>query len=282
METQLNVSDTLQEQQVCTVDVSVTLPEQQVCAGNVSDTLPEEQVCTSSIAVVANLRKGILPDSLEDARRTIAYLAESARSTIPSMAMLLAYARSQFPSIADWVQWATTCSGLEGDDLHHRRAIGDILLAYRDQTCFKVLFSLDQQKMLALYRIHRKSAAGALRPFLSRYPSIATMTREECRNAVADWLGESRNAPVQLTIPGIDKFFANVTGATDEAIANMVATPAQASSASLTARRLVDAAKAYYGLEGDVQAMIALKAQLAEMLAELDGDIVAVTSSVGT
>ena len=167
--------DTLPKELVCADSVEHdTLSGDAVCANPVEhDTLSEEAVhsCKVYHDTLVNIQAGILPESLDAAAEAIAYLAESARTAIPSMAMLLAYARKQMRNVADWVEWAEKHSGLEGDDLHHRRAIGDLLLDYRTTGHFTMLFNLDQQKLLALYRVHR-TQAGALTPFLSRYPNI--------------------------------------------------------------------------------------------------------------
>lgn len=263
--------------EVC-ASVSDTLHTKEVYA-SVSDTLGTKEVYASPVLdTLAGIKRGILPEDLDTATQTIEYLAESTKIAIPSMAMLLSHARRHFDDAQEWVKWATACSGLEGDDLHHRRAIGDVLLAYRTAPCFQLLFSLDLQKLLALYRIH-KTAANALLPFVTRYTKLATMSRDEVRAAVAEWLGEAKGH-TQLTIPGIDRFFADLSSASDETIATMVSTHSQASSASLAARRLVDAAKVYYGSNADLTSMLALKSQLSEMLAELDSDITSLTENI--
>ena len=268
--------DTLPEETVCSDAMEHdTLSDETVCSDAMEhDTLVEKQVCASGMyhETLVNIQSGILPETLDAAAEAIAYLAESARTAIPSMAMLLSFARREMNNVTDWVAWAEKYSGLEGDDLHHRRAIGDLLLDYRGTGHFAMLFSLDQQKLLALYRVHR-TQAGALTPFLSRYPNITTMTRDQVRLAVGDWLGEGKSAKTQLLLPGFEKFFTAINSASDEAIATMVTSHAQAASAATTARKLVDAAKSYFGANSDMQELVSLKATVKSMLDELDDDI---------
>lgn len=231
------------------------------------DALPEQANAqgagSGSQAVLAGLREGRLPVSLEEEAEAVAALADAGTMLVPAMAILLADARRRMPRRDQWVAWATRCSGLEGDDLHHRRAIGDLLLDLRedDLPLYRRLLSCDQQKLLALYRLPRKD----VRLFLARHPDFQKASRDAVRKAVSEWLGEApaeRQARPFSAAAG--RVLADIAAWSDETCASAVADAEQAEKAALSGARLMAAAAVFHGRNGDVRACLAILRELDE------------------
>lgn len=147
---------------------------------------------------------GILPESLEDYTAACGELIKLARRIVPVSALLVASCRREhfFGQRAAWVDWAKEATGLEGSELHHRRAIGDLLLDTRDvhEPSFRRLFELDSRKLLPICQISKDQIIA----FLKEY-KVEGMTREEVRDAVKVFLGLTLDMPRQPKLPGFDE-----------------------------------------------------------------------------
>ena len=147
---------------------------------------------------------GILPQSLEDYTAACGELIKLARRIVPVSALLVASCRREhfFGQRAAWVDWAKEATGLEGSELHHRRAIGDLLLDARDvhEPSFRRLFELDSRKLLPICQISKDQIIA----FLKEY-KVEGMSREEVRDAVKVFLGLTLDMPRQPKLPGFDE-----------------------------------------------------------------------------
>lgn len=147
---------------------------------------------------------GILPESLEDYTAACGELIKLARRIVPVSALLVASCRREhfFGQRAAWVEWAKEATGLDGSELHHRRAIGDLLLDTRDvhEPSFRRLFELDSRKLLPICQISKDQIVA----FLKEY-KVEGMSREEVRDAVKVFLGLTLDMPRQPKLPGFDE-----------------------------------------------------------------------------
>ena len=233
---------------------------EEVCAIMEQDTLRERD---GSGGVLNGLREGRLPVSLEDEARAISALAQAGAMLAPAMAILIADARRRIARRDEWVAWATRFSGLEGDDLHHRRAIGDLLLDLRDidLALYQRLLACDQQKLLALYRLERKD----VRLFLARHPDFQRASRDAVRRAVSEWLGEPPAEKHARSLSAASsRLLADIAGWSDEACAAAVEDTAQAELSAASGARLMAAAAVFHGRRGDLQACLAILRELDE------------------
>lgn len=238
--------------------------EQDTLQDNAPSTAPASPAhAGSSHAVLQGLREGRLPVSLDDEAAAVAALAEAGAFLAPAMAILLADARRRMPRRDEWVAWASRLSGLEGDDLHHRRAIGDLLLDLREGELplYQRLLTCDQQKLLALYRLPRKD----VKVFLARHPDFQRTSRDAVRRAVSEWLGEAPAEKQQRPFSAAaGRVLADIAQWSDETCASAVADAQQAEQAALSGARLMAAAAVFHGRNGDVQACLAILRELDE------------------
>lgn len=266
-----------QVQKSTTVAQQNTNSEETVCANRVyHDTVNFAQTVS-----IDDIREGHLPHTLNEAESLITAITHQARIAVPVSAILIADARRQFATISEWVAWAKGVTGMKGDDLHHRRQIGDLLLdALRiSPAIYRQLFDLDQQKLISIYRIKRPELSA----FLRRYDP-AKLSRDDLRVAVSGWLGENSSIgkPEQLTIIGLGKILDKIavdTPEMDTIIANIIQDRPQAEKATTAAQRLSMASVAYYLAERDITSLNAIRISLITLSEDIRKAINAASSS---
>lgn len=161
------------------------------------------------------LLSGAIPESLAEKTEAAGAIIRIARRIVPVTSLLIAAARRDHfrQSVTEWTAWCAENFDLDGAERDHRRAIGELLLAVRENTdLFETLFTLSFDKLHALTRIPAEQIAA----FLSHLPGdVAKMTRDNLRDEVKRWLGETvqerkggRN-PDQPELPG----FSDAVGA---------------------------------------------------------------------
>lgn len=161
------------------------------------------------------LLSGAIPESLAEKTEAAGAIIRIARRIVPVTSLLIAAARRDHfrQSVTEWTAWCAENFDLDGAERDHRRAIGELLLAVRENTdLFETLFALSFDKLHALTRIPAEQIAA----FLSHLPGdVAKMTRDNLRDEVKRWLGETvqerkggRN-PDQPELPG----FSDAVGA---------------------------------------------------------------------
>lgn len=161
------------------------------------------------------LLSGAIPESLAEKTEAAGAIIRIARRIVPVTSLLIAAARRDHfrQSVTEWTAWCAENFDLDGAERDHRRAIGELLFAVRENTdLFETLFALSFDKLHALTRIPAEQIAA----FLSHLPGdVAKMTRDNLRDEVKRWLGETvqerkggRN-PDQPELPG----FSDAVGA---------------------------------------------------------------------
>ena len=146
------------------------------------------------------LLSGAIPETLEDKTAAAAAIVRIARRIVPVTSLLIAAARRDHfkKSVTEWTEWCSDNFDLDGAERDHRRAIGDLLLAVRENAdLFETLFTLSFDKLHALTRI----PANQIAAFLSHLPDVSRMTRDDLRIAVKQWLGEEVTERKKLTDP---------------------------------------------------------------------------------
>lgn len=228
---------------------------------------------------------GELPVTLEDKTAACSELLRYAKRIVPVTALLVAGCRRDHFAfdVAGWIAWARETTGLEGSELQHRRAIGELLLDVRPRSgkAFDVLFAADSRKLLPICRLEVEQVPA----FLSHYP-IQRMTRQEVRDAVREYLGETVAAPVrpqQPALPGFESSLDTLTGLDIDDYRSAVTTPDVAAKSLTAAMGLLGASLEYHktAAEPDIETLLAAKAALQAELAELDETIDRVTCHTG-
>ena len=137
------------------------------------------------------LLSGAIPESLTEKTEAAGAIIRIARRIVPVTSLLIAAARRDHfrQSVTEWTAWCAENFDLDGAERDHRRAIGELLLAVRENTdLFETLFALSFDKLHALTRIPAEQIAA----FLSHLPGdVAKMTRDDLRDEVKRWLGET-------------------------------------------------------------------------------------------
>ena len=153
------------------------------------------------------LLSGSIPESLEGKTEAAGAIIRIARRIVPVTSLLIAAARRDHfkKSVTEWTEWCSDNFELDGAERDHRRAIGDLLLAVRENAdLFETLFALSFDKLHALTRI----PADQLAAFLSHFKDVSKMTRDDLRDEVKRWLGETvqkrknTTSPDQPELPG--------------------------------------------------------------------------------
>ena len=225
--------------------------------------------------------RGELPVTLEDKTALCPKLLRYAKRIVPATALLVAGCRrDHFASNkAGWIAWARQTIGLEGSELHHRRAIGELLLDVRPLSgkAFDILFAADSRKLLPICQLE----VAQVPAFLSHYP-IQRMTRQEVRDAVRDYLGETAAVPVrpqQPALPGFETSLDTLTSLDIDDYRSAVTSPEVAAKSLTAAMGLLGASLEYHKTvaEPDIETLLAAKAALQAELDELDETIDRVT-----
>ena len=136
------------------------------------------------------LLSGSIPESLEEKTEAAGAIIRIARRIVPVTSLLIASARRDHfgKSVTEWTAWCSENFDLDGAERDHRRAIGDLLLAVRENTdLFETLFALSFDKLISLTRIPPDQIAA----FLSHLKGdIRKISRDDLRDEVKRWLGE--------------------------------------------------------------------------------------------
>lgn len=137
------------------------------------------------------LLSGAIPESLAEKTEAAGAIIRIARRIVPVTSLLIAAARRDHfrQSVTEWTAWCAENFDLDGAERDHRRAIGELLLAVRENTdLFATLFTLSFDKLISLTRIPAEQIAT----FLSHLKGdIRKISRDDLRDEVKRWLGET-------------------------------------------------------------------------------------------
>ncbi|MEA4862699.1 MAG: hypothetical protein VB042_05275 [Victivallaceae bacterium] len=217
---------------------------------------------------------GIIPETLEELTASARELLAFAARQTQTLAVIVAAAKRHNP--AGWADWAADELGLGGSYLHHLRAVGDMLLDVRAiggsvaLQHYKLLFSLAYNKLVPLTRV----PATEMGNFVRVNPTLARMSRDQVRAAVAEWLHEQPAArAVQLNLPGIDamiSFLDEHEDAAENVFSAAAASAERAQSCLRLGFGLIGGAAEYYLAHPDADSLAALQQLKAGVLTSLD------------
>ncbi len=155
---------------------------------------------------VAAITNGELPDSIDElteyGRAMICVNSRSAQI----LAIIVAAGRDHFgKDLTRWINWCSFEFKIDNAAYRcHLLQIGKMLNGLRKDHCFikqyKQAIELSTDKLLAISRI----SFDQIPAFLSHYPDLDTMKREQVRTAVCEYLGESVPVAEQPELPGFE------------------------------------------------------------------------------
>ena len=226
------------------------------------------QICAKIIDIAAG---NFIPTTAEDIKAMLAHIFHFNKLIVPVSAILVAQARRTFVKEAIvWAAWAKEATGFEGSVLHHRRKIGDMLIDIKEikKEIFTRLIPLPEDKLITLTRI----TTSHLPQFLA-VNNIDKLTRDELREAVSQWLGETPEPKKnrQGFLPGFESLLDTVSQADEEQVITFVQSADTAVKALSAGKRILSSAIVYYYSQQDIIKLHEIKKEIqAEMLSDLE------------
>ena len=213
--------------------------------------------------ITDELINGLIPAELAAKSVAAEEVARFTRRSIPLTAMLIAAARrDNFKSDYEgWMQWCANRMGvIKADKRCHLDNIGRMLLMIqqtRHQGVFRLLFEMDSEKLLAITRLVKGTAATAedvaeVISFANRFGyDLQEMSRDRIRLYVKQWLGltqadgerefaEAAEKPAQMMLPGFERSIELFRDLTPETARVMVKTADVADKTAYAGMLLVD------------------------------------------
>lgn len=173
------------------------------------------------------IAEGRLPEELDELTALGRALFRVNALTAQTLAVVVAGGCAAFGgNIAGWSEWCVKELGIDNASYRsHLLAVGKMLRVLRNSDCsipqFRKVFGLAHDKQLALSRL----PADRLPAFLSHYPELDRMSREEVRAAVSAALGETAPAAVQQLLPGFDKALDAIVSIDEGKLLEVAASP---------------------------------------------------------
>ena len=246
--------------------------------------------------ITDELINGLIPAELAAKSVAAEEVARFTRRSIPLTAMLIAAARrDNFKNdYENWMQWCAERMGvIKADKRCHLDNIGRMLLMIqqtRHQGVFRLLFEMDSEKLLALTRLVKGTAATAedvaeVISFANRFRSnLQEMSRDRIRLYVKQWLGlaqadsegefaEAAEKPAQMMLPGFERSIDLFRDLTPETARVMVKTAEVADKTAYAGMLLVDSYVNYvqqHAGHADRETLAGLKAQLLDLVDQID------------
>ena len=246
--------------------------------------------------ITDELINGLIPADLAAKSVAAEEVARFTRRSIPLTAMLIAAARrDNFKNDYEgWMQWCADRMGvIKADKRCHLDNIGRMLLMIqqtRHQAAFRLLFEMDSEKLLAITRLVKGTAATAedvaeVISFANRFGSdLQEMSRDRIRLYVKQWLGlaqadgegefaEAAEKPAQIMLPGFERSIELFRDLTPETARVMVKTAEVADKTAYAGMLLVDSYVNYvqqHAGHADRETLAGLKAQLLDLVDQID------------
>ncbi len=246
--------------------------------------------------ITDELINGLIPAELAAKSVAAEEVARFTRRSIPLTAMLIAAARrDNFKNDYEgWMQWCANRMGvIKADKRCHLDNIGRMLLMIqqtRHQGAFRLLFEMDSEKLLAITRLVKGTAATAedvaeVISFANRFGSdLQEMSRDRIRLYVKQWLGlaqadgegefaEATEKPAQMILPGFERSIELFRDLTPETARVMVKTAEVADKTAYAGMLLVDSYVNYvqqHAGHADRETLAGLKAQLLDLVDQID------------
>lgn len=246
--------------------------------------------------ITDELINGLIPAELAAKSVAAEEVARFTRRSIPLTAMLIAAARrDNFKNDYEgWMQWCANRMGvIKADKRCHLDNIGRMLLMIqqtRHQAVFRLLFEMDSEKLLAITRLVKGTAATAedvakVISFANCFGSdLQEMSRDRIRLYVKQWLGltqadgegefaEAAEKPAQMMLPGFERSIELFRDLTPETARVMVKTAEVADKTAYAGMLLVDSYVNYvqqHAGHADRETLAGLKAQLLDLVDQID------------
>lgn len=221
-----------------------------------------QEVCAITLPDLEKIASGdALPDTIEEITGCLGALFRMSRLIVPVSSLLLAQARKMhfLRDVRAWVAWAKEHTGYDGSVLHHRRAIGDMLVAVlpRDKKTFRILASLPEDKLLCLTRLK----PAEMQQFIAMH-NVRAISRCAVRQAVSAWLGEPQPEDDQPLLPGFNKLIKAMEDIEPEELKTLVTDHTIAQKALVGGMSMLGAAVEFHKREKDFAVLEALQAAL--------------------
>ena len=145
-----------------------------------------------------NILAGIPCGSFDEAAESILLLSAGDRTIAHLLAVRLAESKRLWISeerAGSWVQYAVDTFRLENCNfIHHRQAVGEMLLALRDESSriFRLMFELEITKVDALLAVFNAKEVVGLCNFVKLHPQLKSMKRDELRDKIAVYLDKEK------------------------------------------------------------------------------------------
>ena len=145
-----------------------------------------------------NIIAGIPCGSFDEAAESILLLSAGDRTIAHLLAVRLAESKRLWISeerAGSWVQYAVDTFRLENCNfIHHRQAVGEMLLALRDESSriFRLMFDLEITKVDALLAVFNAKEVVGLCNFVKLHPQLKSMKRDELRDKIAVYLDKEK------------------------------------------------------------------------------------------
>ena len=145
-----------------------------------------------------NILAGIPCGSFDEAAESILLLSAGDRTIAHLLAVRLAESKRLWISeerAGSWVQYAVDTFRLENCNfIHHRQAVGEMLLALRDESSriFRLMFDLEITKVDALLAVFNAKEVVGLCNFVKLHPQLKSMKRDELRDQIAVYLDKEK------------------------------------------------------------------------------------------
>ncbi len=204
---------------------------------------------TAGPNAIEKIANGELPQNFEALDEVAKSLIRINAKTAQTLAVIVADVRSNhLRSTTEWTMWASTTLQLQGAYLHHLHRIGKLLtgLLQNGSKCcmqyYRRLFNLPFNSLYPLSRL----AVDQVGPWLTHYKP-EEMTRENIRDAVAAFLGESvEPRSEQPALPGFEDILDDLISIDKEALKTIVKDSDTAKRSLYAGFELLDAAIMYH------------------------------------
>ena len=219
-----------------------------------------------------SFKNGQIPDDFTTLSALGKQISCTTRYSVHVLSAIVAKVRRDYfkDSASEWAYWAEEEFELSTNYVHHLRRIGDMMLMLLDDekniAQYKRLWDLDYDRLYSISKI-ATVADHQLLPFLSHFPDLDEMTREEVRDEVKRWLGEPMTEHiVQPSLPGFEQAVEAVLSLDEEKLRRAVGTKESAKRTLMASLGLLGATLEYHkhASSVDVELLSGTKAALLE------------------
>ena len=226
-------------------------------------------------------KAGQIPDDFATLSALGKQISCTTRYSVHVLSAIVSKVRRDYfqDNVGEWRVWAQDEFEITPDYIHHIRRIGDMMLMLLDDektiAQYKRLWDLDYDRLYSISKI-AKVADHQLLPFLSHFPSLAEMTREEVRDEVKRWLGEPiTERVVQPLLPGFEQAVEAVLSLDEISLSRAVSNESSATRSMMAGMELLGASLEYHkhAVKIDVQFLGDAKSALLDGVSTIEAAI---------